>query len=97
MVTWYDSYEEKLYTLHTHPLDFSPLFDNHIVIRCATEKAMLELLIEYLDSIQEPDMVVAHNLDRYDLPKWINRMIANGINKNLLSPKKIRNVDERRT
>lgn len=97
MVTWYDTYDEALYTIHTHPLPFKPLFKNHIVEQVTNSKFLLERLIEYLDELQEPDLVTAHNLDRYDTRKWINAMDENGLDKNLLSPKKIRNVDERRT
>jgi DNA polymerase elongation subunit (family B) len=96
MVTWFDNYTNKYYTIHTHEYDFRSRLKNHIVVKVKDEKELLLTLIKYLDKLQEPDMIVAHNLYRYDLVKWISRLEKYEIDPDILSPKPFRNVDKRR-
>lgn len=95
MVTWHDSFEDKTYTIHTHPLDFKPLDSKHEVTKVPGEKELLLTLFSKLDS-QDPDVIAGHNILRYDIPKWVDRIVRHRLDLNKLSPKPFRRVDLRR-
>jgi len=95
MASIYDNFKNNLITLHTHPDDFVELSDDHTVVKLKDEKELLEGLFSLLDS-DNPDMITAHNLYRYDLVKWVNRIMRCGLNLNRLSPKPFRSVDIKR-
>jgi DNA polymerase elongation subunit (family B) len=95
MCTFYDSYTDEYVTVHTHPKDFKPLLPNHRVVRVPSEKHLLLYLQGCLDKKYDPDLIGAHNLNRYDLTKWILRLEANHLDKNSISPRPFRFVDRR--
>jgi len=96
MFTFWDSYTNQYVTVHTHPKDFKPLLDNHIVIRVPSERCLLLYLQGCLDKKYNPDVLAAHNLLKYDLVKWLSRLEHYGLKKNSISPKPFRRVDLRR-
>ncbi len=91
MISFYDSYLNRIFTIHSHPGGFRPMFSNHTVIQAKDERELLEASVEHLDRLN-PDILAAHNLMRYDLVKWVKRLEAYGL-KNHLSPKPFRHVD----
>lgn len=95
MVTFWDSYKEQYVTVHTHEKKFYPLFPNHQVIQVPLEKHLLLYLQGCLDRKYDPDLIAAHNLNKYDLIKWLLRLEANKLGKNAISPKPFRFVDRR--
>tara|TARA_R110000824_G_scaffold34623_6_gene109621 strand:+ start:4221 stop:5867 length:1647 start_codon:yes stop_codon:yes gene_type:complete len=68
----YDNYTEEYTTLTWLPNESS-------------EKEMLEQFIDLIQS-QDPDMLIAWFGLKFDLPKLIHRLIANGIDPRKLSP-----------
>jgi len=93
MVSFYDTYEDTLYTYYvvnkkwkTLP-KFKKIVDKHIVKGFRTEALFLDGLKEKVKQL-DPDLFTAWNLDRYDIVKWFQRMKANRLHPNLLSPLK---------
>ena len=99
IVTFYDTYEDKLYTLfvknskwfgkgpefeaHNIAAKFANL--NHRVLWFNNEGQLLEALANLVKG-KDPDLLTAWNLDRYDINKWIDRMKANHLDPAILSP-----------
>ena len=89
MVSIWDSYEEKLYTYYAVNEHwtynqclmvkklFVPRTDiNHEIKEFSNEAAFLDALMLLVQD-KDPDMIIAWNLNRYDLPKWKQRCDAN--------------------
>jgi DNA polymerase elongation subunit (family B) len=82
MVSFWDSYEGKLYTLYTYndrwktrPI-FKPFGEWHIVKEYKTEPLMLDFLVDLVLE-KQPDLLSAWNLNRYDIEIWKMRMEIN--------------------
>jgi len=87
MVSFWDNYEETLYTLYTfNPMWsrlnksrfknkqlFRPMVKKHVILGFLTETKLLDHLIELVKT-KDPDLFTAWNLDRYDIVKWKQRM-----------------------
>ena len=84
MVTVWDSYENKLYTLYTNNPKWNVerqcsqsfiSFANyeHEIRKFDTEAQMLDALVDLVIE-KDPDVFSAWNLNRYDYPKWKQRM-----------------------
>lgn len=93
MVSFYDTYEDTLYTYYvinkkwrTLP-KFKKIVDRHIIKGFKSEALFLDGLREKVKQL-DPDLFTAWNLDRYDIVKWFQRMKANRLHPNLLSPLK---------
>jgi DNA polymerase elongation subunit (family B) len=84
MVTIWDSYENKLYTFYTNNpkwnvekqcsqfmIPFTKF--EHEIRKFDTEAQMLDALVDLVIE-KEPDLFSAWNLNRYDYPKWKQRM-----------------------
>jgi len=95
MFSWYDSFEDKIFTVHWHEKGFKPCSGKHVVYQVEDEKALLAFLFEKLDE-QNPDLLTAHNLYRADMTKWLARILKHRLDLNKLSPKPFRSVDMRR-
>jgi len=95
MATVYDSFDKTFITLHTHMSNFEPMGDDHIVWRYPTEEELLMQLFRMLDG-QDPELIAAHNLYRYDIIKWVDRIKRNGLDPDRLSPKAFRSTDLRK-
>lgn len=97
MLTFWDSYLDEFITIYWNliPLQFRPLLPNHKIIWTRSEETFLRRTLYYLE-LYNPDVLVAHNLQRYDLIKWILRLKRFRISDTLLSPKEFRRVDRRR-
>ena len=91
LFSWYDNFDDKIFTVYWHERDFQALSNTHKVYKAKCEK---ELLYEVQKNLEEqnPDLLAAHNLYRADLAKWFSRMLKHRMNLNLLSPKPFRKV-----
>ena len=81
MVTLYDNYEDKLFTLYTENtkwtntqrrlirLNFKKQYSNHLIKSFDSEAKLLDYLMGMTITLN-PDIISAWNLDRYDLPQW---------------------------
>jgi DNA polymerase I len=84
MVSIWDSYEKALYTLYVNnpkwdvekqTTNFLKAFTKfpHKIIKYDTEAQMLDALVDLVIQ-KDPDLFTAWNLNRYDYPKWKQRM-----------------------
>ena len=84
MVTVYDSYHKSLFTFYVNNPKwnierqcnqmFKPVSPySHEIRKFDTEAQMLDALVDKVIE-DEPDVFVAWNLNRYDFPKWKQRM-----------------------
>lgn len=79
-IGWYDNYTDFHYTLivdkdvinQTHTIETR---EKHIIYHCTTEYVLLTRLVELIHDL-DPDMVIAHNGDRFDFPVIVGRLVA---------------------
>lgn len=90
IVSYYDNYLDTLYTLYvTNPkwknVQFKKAREKHVILGFKSEALMLDALCTMVKEY-DPDLFSAWNLDRYDIVKWTQRMLANNLNPKNLSP-----------
>ena len=91
MCTWYDNYEDTLYTYYVVNPKWEKLpvfkarYKNHIIKGFVSEGLFLDAIKDKVVQL-DPDLFTAWNLDRYDVVKWFQRMKACNLDPALLSP-----------
>jgi len=88
----YDNYRNKyrIYYLKSDK-NINVNFPDLEIVECETEKDLLKKFMTDLEN-DDPDILTAHNLDRFDLPKLIARIKANKLKISMLSPAPFRRV-----
>jgi DNA polymerase I len=83
MISIWDSYEDILYTYYTdnpkwtaQPSIYMLSSIEQVIKKFKTEANLLDALVELVQE-KEPDMLIAWNLNRYDIEKWKQRMDIN--------------------
>lgn len=96
MVTVFDSYLSKLYTIHTKPGSHFERYRlpeiKHYIMARGTEEDLLKSLLGLLTEL-DPDIILGWNLMRADIEKWFSRMERYRMPLGKLSP--FNSVDRR--
>ena len=93
-ITFYDSYDEYYYVMTHFPLEPLPTYKDVLVYE--DEKDMLEAFVSYMER-KDPDMIIGWYVLGFDIPKIIERLLANEINPQKLSPhREVRGVSHNR-
>jgi len=88
MVSFWDSYEDKLYTLvytEDSSLLFKPIYKNHKIFYYSSEEHLLVALLEFVE-LKDPDFLAGWNFMRYDFTKLVERMKKYKIDYKRFSP-----------
>ena len=93
-ITFYDSYDKEYFVMTHMPREPLPSFKGVIVYDDETD--MLEEFVKFVER-KDPDMIIGWYVLGFDIPKIIERLIANNINPKRLSPhNEVRGVSHNR-
>ena len=93
-LTFYDSFEEKYYVMTHFPIEPLPFYKDVLVYD--DEQDMLEAFVKFVND-KDPDMIIGWYVLGFDIPRIIERLLANGINPQKLSPhREVRGVSDNR-
>jgi len=93
-LTFYDSFDEHYYVMTHFPIEPIPFYKGVEVYD--DEQDMLEQFIKYIED-KDPDMIIGWYILGFDIPRIIERLIANDINPKRLSPhREVRGVSHNR-
>ena len=82
-LTFYDSYDEHYYVMTHFPIEPLPTYEDVLVYD--DEEDMLNSFIDFVED-KDPDMIIGWYILGFDIPRIIERLIANKINPKRLSP-----------
>ena len=93
-LTFYDSYDKEYFVMTHFPLEPLPSFKGVLVYD--DERDMLEEFVKFVED-KDPDMIIGWYVLGFDIPRIIERLVANNINPQRLSPhREIRGANHNR-
>ena len=93
-ITFYDSFDEYYYVMTHFPIEPLPFYKDVLVYD--DEEDMLHAFVNFVQE-KDPDMIIGWYVLGFDIPKIIERLLANEINPQLLSPhREVRGVSHNR-
>ena len=84
MITAYDSFDKRYYVFHYKDVEVEQMANVRIV-KCQDEYKMLVSFLDFLKQ-KKPDYISGWNIESYDIPYIINRLIKKEIDPNCISP-----------
>ena len=93
-LTFYDSYDKHYYVMTHFPIEPLPSYKGVLVYD--DEEDMLEAFVKFVE-MKDPDMIIGWYLLGFDIPRILERLVANKINPQKLSPhREVRGVSNSR-